>query len=332
MKKFKTLFEENQTKIRELIGYSVIDYAQYEEFVVRFTVGIESSYPYSNDSDNRFYPFAALLNFSVAYNHYTYLKLTKYLTGENIFPHKGLFADKEIVVERPKDADLIVLQLMKNRTLLIDNISRSFFIGREFQSIQQLRSYLEVCQLLFYLLTNRIAMKKFSNQELTPEEYAKEWWKSLSPSKVSANLKSEKRKIHDKFEKERVQYMDTRIIEPGGNKKHFDSLMSMCNDYIHFKKDAMYQHSYNKTGSSFNIALKDDFSSSSCQTLVMLIESLSYTTDWILEALACHINLDKQLDDDEYKFHNELNMIQQFFVLHCTYNGLYDFGKTATVS
>jgi len=298
------------------------EYDDFVEFVHAYTVGIEETYPLDNRSSIQFSPYIFLLHFSVAYNHFSYEKLSKRLTGEVIYKNSSLG-------ERSPLTDVLILQLWRQKNLTLDNLVRSFCIGREFQAFQQLRSYIESCQIIFLLLTDFKALNRFIKSDLDSEEYRKLWWKHLSPSKIEKHIKTNKRKVLDIENKKRILTMDVRKEELGNNSEFTKKLLDKCNDYLHWKKDALFQHSFDQKKHGFLIHGETDWSKQSKANLVNIIEIVSYSTNWIESALSCHVSLFNRHTVESDLEGETLKHFHTMFVLTSTFNGLYDFAKKA---
>ncbi|GEM_PF-2060469 len=298
------------------------NYDELVNFVNAYTVGIEETYPLNNESASKFQPYIFLLHFSVAYNHFSYEKLSKLLTGEVI--HKNSSTN-----ERNPLTDLLILQLWRQKNFALDNLVRSFCVGREFQAFQQLRSYIESCQIIFLLLTDFEALTRFINSELGAEEYRKLWWKHLSPSKIGKRIKANKQRILDEENRNNILTMDVRKEEIGHNSEFTKKLLDVCNDYLHWNKDAIFHHAFDKDKSGFRIQGETDWSKSSKANLVNFIEVVSYSTNWIESALACHVSVFNRHTNESDLDGETLKYLHSMFTITATYNGLYDFAKNA---
>jgi len=296
------------------------NYNDFVEFVHTYTVGLDQTYPLNNESTSQFKPYIFLLHFSVAYNHFIYDKLSTLLTGNVI--HKSLNSR-----ERDPLTDLLILQLWRQKNFALDNLVRSFCIGREFQTFQQLRSYIESCQIIFLLLTDSEALSRFINHKLNPDEYKKLWWKHLSPSKVAKRIKANKQEVLGVENRKRILTMDVRKEELCGNSEFSKKLLGICNDYLHWNKDALFHHSFDKTKLGFRIQGETDWSQQSKANLVNFIEVVSYSTNWIESALSCHVTLFDRHSDKSDLEGLTLKYFHSMFTLRATYNGLYDFSK-----
>lgn len=317
IKNLKDLYKSIAEDWSKIIGReSPIDYDDISDFIHAYTQGIDETYPLSNESSVQFEPYIQILHFSVAYNHFLYEKMTKVLTGKSIYMH--------LKTEPNPLTDLLILQIWRQKNFALDNIVRSFCIGREFQAFQQLRSYIESCQLIFLLLTDVDSINRYLNQELSSEDYNKLWWKHLSPSKIVKQIKSNKQKVLDEEKNSGMKWRDIRKCEPG-NYEFLEKMLSKCNDYLHWNKDALIQHTYNENKSAFRILGTRDWSSNSKQNLVNLIETASYTTSWLKEALSIHITLfdTSDLTGQTLEFYHSV------LALTATYNGMYEFAENA---
>ncbi len=296
------------------------NYEEFQNFIYSYTLGLEQSYPLNTPITREYEPYIRVLHFSVAYNHYIYERLCALLTGGGIYPN-GKFR-----VERRPDFDLLILQLWKQRNFTLDNLVRSFCIGREFQAIQQLRIYMESCLQLFLFLTEPRALTQFLADDIDEEEYKKQWWKYLSPSKVEKRIRKNKQNVLNEEKERGIVWGDIRKEEPGNNLDHTKKITDKCNDYIHFKKKALFFHSFENQNSRFRLGLSGDFSEVSNATLVNIIESVSYTTEWIEKAIGCHSLLfqvrSENKDEQDAEF---LHFLHSGFALKLTFNGMYDF-------
>ena len=301
---------------------SPFKYDDFIGFVDAYTVGIEETYPLNNESSTQFAPYIFLLHFSVAYNHFSYEKLSKSLTGEVIHKNTPLR-------ERNSLTDVLILQLWRQKNFALDNLARSFCLGREFQAFQQLRSYIESCQIIFLLLTDFEALNRFINSDLDSEEYRRLWWKHLSPSKVDKKIKANKQKVLDKENKEKIWTLDIRKETLGNNSEFTKNLLGVCNDYLHWNKDALFHHSFDKEKSGFRIQGETDWSRQSKANLVNIIEIVSYSTNWIESALSRHTTLFNRHSDESDLEGETLKFFHTMFTLTSTFNGLYDFANKA---
>ena len=112
------------------------------------------------------------------------------------------------------DADLAILQIWRQRVFTLDNVARSFCIGREYQAFQQLRCYIESCQLLFVILTDGDILQRYLGEGLCAKEYGDLWWKYFSSSKMKKRIALNKKEAIDEENRSGLIYGDIRKSEP----------------------------------------------------------------------------------------------------------------------
>lgn len=296
----------------------VLTYNDFEEFIEVYTSVNDSSYPFRFEETKRFDPYILLLHFSTAYNNFFFILMSQKLKGDEIYP-AGKFK-----LDRHPLSDLIILQLWKQKVLLVDNISRSFCLGREFQTYQQLRTYLEACQLLFLILTDQTAFNEYMDSDTDPVEYQKRWWKKLAPAKIRKRLKSNKQEAEEEERRTGILYGDIRKSEPGGNFEHMLSLVEYCNDYIHWKSDTLLAHAACREKGGFRVSSTNDWSDHCNQTLVFLIEAITHSTIWLEHALSIHTTVIAHSKESEQKY-QQVQFLHSLLATRCAYKGLYDF-------
>ena len=321
-KSFREIFNGVESSWELIKGKAPIDYEGFNCFIEEYTVGLDETYPLKNEASVRFAPYIQLLHFTVAFNHFLYSVLTEKLTGRviKLVTNGGINHASKDQEMRP-DADLAILQIWRQRVFTLDNVARSFCIGREYQAFQQLRCYIESCQLLFVILTDGDILQRYLGEGLCAKEYRDLWWKYFTFSKMKKRIALNKKEAIDEENRSGLIYGDIRKSEPV-NIDFFQKQLDRCNDYLHLNKNALLYHSYVEDESAFRIRGSRDWSNFSKSSLTNILEVVSYSTDWVQEAVSMHTNL---FEGDELGA--TLSYYHAMLSITSACNGLYDFAN-----
>ena len=164
-------------------------------------------------------------------------------------------------------------------------------------------------------------MQRYLGEGLCAKEYGDLWWKYFSSSKMKKRIALNKKEAIDEENRSGLIYGDIRKSEPV-NIDFFQKQLDRCNDYLHLNKNALLYHSYVKDESAFRIRGNRDWSNFSKSSLTNILEVVSYSTDWVQEAVSMHTNL---FEGDELGA--TLSYYQAMLSITSACNGLYDFAN-----